>query len=181
MDVHVYDVRKKAGLLSDARLAERIADWLIDNGNVTKPEEVDEAPISDEIRLALFGDGYSDWVAEELNSTIGELTRPMGSVYYVLDDRGLVLCTARTRRSFDGVVVSKNSRFVTDDPDIATSFRLWPAFIRHERATERLAMMMAEDTARIPALATKTPAMIAHMRGIVDRQLPAPQQNGSGS
>jgi hypothetical protein len=188
MHPDTYDVRKQAHLLSDITLSETIADYLVHNANVGSQQGIDETPINDEIRTAVFGDSYPDHVAEELNDTIGELTRPRGAVYDMLDNgygTALSLCTARVRRKIktaDGgsIIVAKMSRFVSDDPDVVQMFRMEPQVQRLEKTMERLAVTIAEDTRRIPALQSRIAPLLSRANDTMQRELPRPRQ-GDGS
>ena len=185
MNLDTYEVRKGAKLLNDDRMAAAIADWLVANANITTLQEIDETPINDEIRVGLFGDDYDEDVAVELNETVGEMTRPRGPVYYALDNGSahLSLCTTRVRRKLtteDGsVIVTKNTRFVSDDADIVAHYRIEPQMQRLERTMERISATIAEDVERIPALAGKVPGMIARANATMQRELPSSTNGGS--
>lgn len=184
MDPDTFDVLKKGGCLNKDRFAARIASLYLANADVkTLADSPDElALVADETRDSLFGNGYSDDVAYDLNERITELTRPMGEVYDVLPD-DYSLCTARVRRKTqteDGVsiIVTKTARFVSGDPDVVAFYRSDPMIQRLERTIERTAGALAEDTRRIPALASRTRPMIQRANGVMRRELPMPQQNG---
>lgn len=183
MHPDTYDVRKAAGMLSDITLAEQITNHLIHTGSVGAGQSVNETPINDEIRTAMFGDSYPEHVADELNDTIGVLTRTNGLVYQMLDsDQGLSLCTTRVKRKIktaDGgsIVVSKMSRFVSDDPDIVNSYRVDPQVRQLEKKMERVSAIINEDVRRIPALARFVPGLLNRANETMQRELPAPKRD----
>jgi hypothetical protein len=195
-----YDYRKKRNLLSDDDVAYELRDLLIANadaGQLTDASGV--ALINDELREAVFGPqrngngnggkaAYDDDVLDELNDTVGELTRPVGKVYWLLEESGHTLCTMRVRRkaqlgSGATVVVAKMGRFVTQDADVAMAYRLGPEFDRVEAAVGRVMRKAIEDAHRIPPLATKILPRISAAQQEIVAQLaaPMPTQNGNGS
>lgn len=175
-----WDVRKAAKLVSDQSLTEALA-ALYRSNPVSSYEDLDDTLITDQVRVMLFGDQYDDYVVEELNASIMELTRPSGAVQEELANHGspMSLCSTVASRKFhdeDGVevVVKKTSRFATTEANMAAAFLLQPQFIRAERVIERTAAMTHEHTNRIPALAKYTPGMIMRAHGVLRAQLPMP-------
>lgn len=190
MHPDTFDVRRQAKLLNNDRFAIAIRNFLAED-IISHVEDVDETPINDEIRTGLFGDDYADHVTDELNDQIGEATRPSGPVYQSLDDDGyehLSLCTARVRRKIKtetggSVVVSKMSRFLSDDADVIAMFRLRPQTDRLERTIERVSALIAQDVDKVPALAGHVPGMIAGVHRVMNAALPAgpsPSSNANG-
>jgi hypothetical protein len=171
---HILTPQRQAARLMDELLSRNVADW----------DDVDDnAMITDEMRTALVGqDGSTDPdVIGELNELFGSLTRPMGLVNQLLDGNGHCLCTTRVPRmtkTDDGTVVVayKSGRFVTNNAEIATEYRVGPAFQRLERTMERTSNMVHEDMRRIKGLREHLGDLIGHAHEVMDKQLPAPEE-----
>lgn len=180
-----FEVRRTARMLNTERFAAAIAELLVEHEVATLDDIDENAMIVDAIRVALLGQDYDDEVRDELNEQIGAMTRTSADVYDELPD-GYSLCTAALRvrvTAANGVdmVVAKNARFVTRDPDLVAKYRLRPQFDRLDRQMERIAATVAEDVARIPALASRVPAMIAGSHAVIARELPAPASPNGGA
>jgi len=179
-----WDVRQKASLLSDQVLAAKLAEMYRQDVINSFDDIAEDAIIADEARMKFFGKGYSDWVTEELNGTITELTRPNGLVQNLLADHGqpMCLCSTIVSRKLTDVhgteyVVKKTARFATEDAEIAAQYLLKPQYTRVQRSFERLALMTEEHINRIPALAQHTPDMINMTHRKLANQLPMPKVN----
>jgi hypothetical protein len=195
VDPATYDHRKACSLVTDDAVASELRDLLVNSADASSLKDAGNvALINDEMREAVFGSQfktngkivYSDIVLNELNELVAELTRPLNLVYWLLEEDGYTLCSTRVRRkatlgSGATVVVSKFGRCVTQDADVALAYRTTLDFQRVERAAERAMYKAIEDARRIPALASKVPALINATNQSVQTQFALGMGNGNGN
>lgn len=182
MLLDTYDVLDNRGLISNYGIAKAIRERL-QSEPVGSIGEVDsKALLVEEIVAELFGDGFNDEVAEELRELVQDLTRPSGMVHQSMRD-GFVLCSAHVVRKVTSehgkqIVVRGTGRFVTQEAEVAYTYRYEPAIARHIGATVRLGADLSEGQARLPGLKKFVPELTRRVHQSVQAELPAPQQNG---
>ena len=144
----------------------------------TIDEIQDRARTVAELRYAILGDGLSDEVNLELDKKIGSLvgSGPKGRVQKALEN-GYVLCTAPVSRpgEEDGAPTRKaRGKFVSSDPDVVELHYEVPLADRAVKGAANLNAGLELSGRRIPALATRHPALARKTQEQLALAIPIP-------
>jgi hypothetical protein len=131
--------------------------------------------LTPELSTAMFGEIDDEETEAEVYGVLRDLNQASGPVQDALEN-GLVLCSARiTRRYEGGVTVKSTGRFVSSNPDVVERYFEQPSADRWVggAATTKARFELAER--RVPELAGRRQAIIAAAYEKMQLELPMPK------
>jgi len=130
--------------------------------------------LTPELSTQMFGDIVDEETEAEVHSILRDLIQASGQVQDALED-GLVLCSARvTRRYEGGVTVKSVGRFVSSDADVVEQYYEQPSANRAIKGMATLKNRFELAERRIPALAQRRKAILAATYQQMQLELPMP-------
>jgi hypothetical protein len=134
--------------------------------------------LTPELSTAMFGDIDDEDTEAEVCGILRDLTQAGGLVQDKLED-GLVLCSARiTRRYEGGVTVKSTGRFVSSNPEVVEQYYEQPAANRAVKSMATLKSRFELAERRVPELAQRRQAILAATYREMRRELPMPGEDG---